>query len=137
VVHFSGHAGGGLLFDNSSATDPGDHLVGYKAVGRLLAATDHPPTLVVLNACETVEGADEMLAAAPVVIAMSDTVGDASAAIFASHFYGGIGAAQTIGAAVDQARAMISVALPEEPDLLEIRTAADVDAYSVKLIKAG
>lgn len=118
-----------LLFDNSSATDPGEHLVGYKGVARLLSATDHPPTLIVLNACETLEGADEMLTAAPVVIAMSDTVGDASAAIFAAHFYGGIGAAQTIGSAMDQARAMIAIALPDEPDLAVVRTSEDVDPY--------
>lgn len=134
VVHFSGHAGGGLLFDNASAIDPGDQLVGYKGVARLLSATDHPPTLIVLNACETLEGADEMLAAAPVAIAMSDTVGDASAAIFAAHFYGGIGAAQTIGSAMDQARAMIAIALPGEPDLAVVRAAEDVDPYDVRLI---
>lgn len=135
VIHFSGHAGGGLLFDNSSATDPGEHLVGYDAVARLLAATDHPPTLIVLNACETLEGADEMLEAAPVVIAMSDTVGDASAAIFAAQFYGGIGAAQTIGSAVDQARAMIAIALPDEPDLVTIRAADGVEPYDVRLVR--
>lgn len=80
VIHFSGHAGGGLLFDNASAIDPGEHLVGYRSVARLLSATDHPPTQIVLNACETLEGADELLVAAPVVIAMSDSVGDASSA---------------------------------------------------------
>ena len=137
VVHFSGHAGGGLLFDNASAVDPGEHLAGYREVARLLSATDHPPTLIVLNACETIEGADYMLAAAPVVIAMTDTVGDASAAIFAAQFYGGIGAAQTIGSAMDQARAMIAVALPGEPDLAVVRAREGVDPYEVSLITAS
>lgn len=135
VVHFSGHAGGGLLFDNASLIDAGEQLVGYKAVARLLTATDQPPTLIVLNACETVEGATEMLEAAPVVIAMSDTVGDASAAVFATQFYGAVAAAQPIGVAVDQARAMIQVALPEEPDLITVFAVDDVDPYAVSLVK--
>jgi len=135
VVHFSGHAGGGLLFDNASLIDAGEQLIGYKAVARLLSATDHPPTLVVLNACETREGAQELLEAAPMVIAMSDTVGDASAAVFATHFYGAIAAAQPIGAAVDQARAMIVIALPDEPDLITVCAAEDVDPDEVRLVK--
>ena len=68
------------------------------------------------------------------VIATSDMVGDASAAVFAKHFYGGIGAAQTIGASVDQARGMIAIALPDEPDLLTVRTAVGIDAYAVRLV---
>lgn len=134
VVHFSGHAGGGLLFDNASVIAPEEHLVGYEVVGRILAATDLPPTLVILNACETLEGASEMLKAAPIVIAMSDTVGDASAAIFAAHFYGAIGAAQSVGAAVNQARAMIAVALPGEPDLISVCVTDGVDPDAVRLV---
>lgn len=135
VVHFSGHAGGGLLFDNTSLIDAGEQLVGYKAVARLLSATDHPPTLVVLNACETLEGAEGILEAAPMVIAMSDTVGDASAAVFATRFYGAIAAAQPVGAAVDQARAMIAIALPDEPDLITVCAVKDVDPDEVRLVK--
>ena len=135
VVHFSGHAGGGLLFDDAGLITPGEQLVGYKAVARLLAATDHPPTLIVLNACDTVEGAADMLEAAPVVIAMSDSVGDASAAIFAAQFYGAIAAAQPIGRAVDQAKAMIAIALPDEPDLVTTCVVEGVDVDEVRLVK--
>lgn len=69
------------------------------------------------------------------VIAMSDTVGDASAAVFATQFYGGIAAAQPIGAAVDQARAMIAIALPDEPDLITVCAVKDVDPDEVRLVK--
>lgn len=135
VVHFSGHAEGGLLFDNASLNDAGEQLIGYAAVARVLSATDNPPTLVVLNACKTLEGAEAILEVAPMVIAMSDTVGDASAAVFATQFYGAIAAAQTIGAAVDQARAMIAIALPEEPDLVTVCSADDIDPDEVRLVK--
>lgn len=135
VVHFSGHAGGGLLFDNASLVAPEKHLIGYKAVARLLAATDQPPTVVVLNACETIEAAIEILEAAAIVIATTDTVGDASAGIFATHFYAAIAAAQTVEAAVDQARAMISVALPDEPDVIAICAADGIEPHEVRLVK--
>lgn len=134
VVHFSGHAQGGLLFDKADLAEPGDQLVGYETVARLLKATDAPPTLVVLNACRTAEGVDLMLEAAAVVIATNDTVGDASSAIFAVHFYGAIAAGQTIGQAVEQARAMISLALPDDPDVLTVSSAAGIDADEVRLV---
>jgi hypothetical protein len=94
-----------------------------------------PPTLVVLNACETVAGADPLLEAVPVVIAMADAVGDMSAGLFAVHFYAAIGAAQSIGHAVDQARAMLSLALPGEPDLITICATPGVDVHQLQLVK--
>ena len=135
VVHFSGHAGGGLLFDNASATDPGEQLVGYGTVARLLGATDRRPDLVVLNACSTMDGATAMLEAANVVIATTESVGDASAAIFATHFYAGIAAAQTVGHSVDQARAMIAVALPDEPDLIRVVAVDEVNPHGLRLVR--
>lgn len=135
VVHFSGHADGGLLFDAGDRDAAGDHLVGYEPVARLMAATDQPPTLVVLNACRTMEGAEHMLRAAPVVIATDDTVSDASAQIFSLHFYGAIGAAQSIGHAFAQAQEMVAIALLDEPDVMRITAAEGVDPELIKLVR--
>ncbi|CAN7725723.1 CHAT domain-containing protein [Mesorhizobium amorphae] len=135
VVHFSGHADGGLLFDTADPIAAGDQLVGYEAVARVLAATDHPPTLIVLNACRTAEAVEQMLEAAPVVIATNDTVGDASSAIFATHFYGAIAAAQTIGHAVVQAREMIAIALPDEPDVIRVSAVEGVAPEELQLVR--
>jgi hypothetical protein len=135
VVHFSGHAQDGLLFDTADPVEPGDKLVGYDAVARVLGATDQPPTLVVLNACRTADGVERIQEVAAVVIATTDTVGDASSAIFATHFYGAIAAAQTIGDAVEQARAIISLALPDEGDLLVVSAAEGVDPATLRLVE--
>ena len=135
VVHFSGHAQDGLLFDTADPVEPGDRLVGYEAVARVLRATDQPPTLVVLNACRTAEGVERIQTAAAVVIATTDTVGDASSAIFATHFYGAIAAAQTIGHAVEQAREIISIALPDEGNMLVVSAAEGVDPDTLQLVK--
>jgi hypothetical protein len=135
VVHFSGHAGEGLLFDTADPTTPGDQLVGYQHVASLLMATDQPPTLVVLNACHTANGVEDMLQVAPVVIATNDRIGDSSAHIFAVQFYGAIAAAQTIGDAVRQARAVMEMALPDEKDALVVSAAEGVDPDEVKLVR--
>ena len=100
----------------------------------VLAATDQPPTLVVLNACRTIEGVERLNEVAAVVVATNDTVTDASSAIFATHFYGAIAAGQSIGHAVEQARAMIALALPDEPDVLTVNAADGVDPDKLTLV---
>lgn len=145
VIHFSGHGGpDGLLFDNASLGPPiGQELLDFRTgqgvsfapLSKLLGATAQPPTLVVLNACKTVAGAEPLLEAVPVVIAMANSVGDMSAGLFATHFYAAIGAAQSIGHAVDQARAMLAMALPDEPDLVEVCAAPDVNVHQLQLVR--
>lgn len=43
---------------------------------------------LVLNACDTLDGAEVLLPSVPVVIAMSDTISDIGAAVFASKLDG-------------------------------------------------
>lgn len=135
VIHFSGHAGDGLLFDTADPTTPGDQLVGYDRVAGLLAATGEPPTLVVLNACHTADAIERILEVAPVVIAMNAEVADSSSHIFAVHFYGAIGGAQTVGAAVRQAREMLALALPDEVDAIVLRAAEGIEPEEVQLVR--
>jgi hypothetical protein len=136
VIHFSGHAGApGLLFDNGDIIDPGEHTVGYKHLARLLRATDEPPTCVVLNACDTAEGALELLEAVPVVIAMNAPVGDASAVVFATRFYAAVGGGQPIGKAVEQAVVATEIALSTDMDLVTLCARPEVNASVLKLIE--
>lgn len=136
VVHFSGHGGAsGLLFDNASLGAPAGQEVGFGPLSKILGATAEPPTLVVLNACETVAGAAPLLKAVPVVIAMTASVGDISAGLFAVHFYAAIAAAQSVGHATDQAKAMLEIALPHEPDLIEVCAALDVNVHQLHLVR--
>jgi len=135
VVHFSGHAGGGLLFDTADLAEPSDQLVGYDTVAKLLGATDQKPMLVVLNACDTARGVERMLEVAPVVIATDDTIQDLSSAIFAVNFYAAIAAAQSIGHAVDQAREMISLALQLDADIISVSSVEGVDPAELRLVR--
>ncbi|MBD7992180.1 CHAT domain-containing protein [Ochrobactrum sp. Sa2BUA5] len=131
VVHFSGHGGGsGVLFDNGDVARPTGVGVGYRQLTKFLEATDEPPRLLVLNACDTLNGADEVLSAVPVVVAMSDKITDTAAVVFATKFYSAIAGAQSIGSAIKQARAMLSMLASAEDHLPEYvsRDGIDVDA---------
>lgn len=137
VVHFSGHGGGrGLLFDNGSASDPDGVDVTYENLADLLAATDDPPRLLVLNACDTLNGAEALLPAVPVVIAMSDTISDAAAAIFASKFYAAIAGGQSVGSALAQGKAVLRFIHPSETHLPQLLTREDVDVGSLVLVSS-
>jgi len=83
LVHFSGHGGGeaiGFEQDDPEAND--GHAVVFDLLMEALEATDEPPQMLVLNACETLAGADKALSAVPVIIAMSDVVLDLAATVF-------------------------------------------------------
>ena len=70
----------GVLFDNASFDQPWGQVVGFASSGRLLP-TASLQMLAALNACQTGSGAAALLDATPVVIAMSDGVGDMSAGL--------------------------------------------------------
>lgn len=136
VIHFSGHGGyGGLSFDDANMDVPEEQLVDYEILAKLLRATAQPPKLVVLNACHSLAGSDYLLASVPVLVAMSAAVGDLAAGLFATRFYAAIAAAQSVGHAVEQARAVVSMALPDEPDVVTLCARPGVDVNELQLVK--
>ncbi len=110
VVHFSGHAGdAAVLFDNASVDSPEGHEVPFELLARALSATAEPPTLLVLNGCDTLDGADVLLEATPVVIAMATEVSDLAASAFAARFYAAVASAQPIGPALRQGAVVLDL----------------------------
>ena len=58
IVHFSGHGGDqSVLFDGGAIHTQSERLIGFDLLVKALDATDEPPRLLVLNACDTLEGA--------------------------------------------------------------------------------
>jgi len=104
VVHFSGHGGGGAVaMDNSDINSPEARRLSFDQLSRAIRTAGTPPTLLVLNACDTVEGAGELLLhSVPVIVAMASSVLDEAAATFAARFYAGIAAGLTVQKAFDQ-----------------------------------
>lgn len=110
VVHFSGHAGdAAVLFDNASVDKPEGHEVPFELLARALGATADPPTLLVLNGCDTLDGAEVLLGATPVIIAMATEISDLAASAFAARFYAAVASAQPIGPALRQGAVVLDL----------------------------
>jgi len=108
VIHFSGHGGGQtLLFDNEKAGQDGGSVLNFDMVARVVGATASRPKLLVLVACDTVDGADRFLDAVPAVIAMGDSIDDEAACEFSRRFYRSLGGGATIVNSLDQAKLML------------------------------
>lgn len=108
VVHFSGHGGGkALLFDNERAGDDGGTVLDFDMIARVVNATSAAPQLLVLAACDTVDGADQFLAAVPAVIAMAASIDDEAACEFSARFYRSLSAGATISQSLEQAKLVL------------------------------
>lgn len=136
IVHFSGHAGGAALdFDNGSVEAPDSRTVSYELLNRALGATGTPPTMVVLNGCETLDGAEALLESSAVVVATTDTITDLAASVFAARFYTAIASAQPVQAAVDQASVAVDMAGLGEGDVVAVISREDVDLTTMILVQ--
>lgn len=140
VVHFSGHADAfGVWMENDAGEADGQD-VDFTLLARLLGATDEPPRLVVLNACESLEGADDLLQTVPVMIGMSDTIDDTAAVVFARSFYAALASAQSVTVAVEQAKVQMLAASMFDPGQVDhsrlptLRTRDDVDPTTLVLV---
>lgn len=134
VVHFSGHASAwGVLLEDPAGSLGGSEL-DFALLARVLGATDSPPRLVVLNACESLNGADDLLQTVPAVIGMSESITDLAAVTFAARFYAAIASAQSVATAVEQAKTAMQLASLDDSDLPEIRTRHEVDPAALVLV---
>ncbi|MFI1213599.1 CHAT domain-containing protein [Streptomyces sp. NPDC020802] len=136
VVHFSGHGGGKALeFDDGVLDDPKGIPVEFEHLARALGSTKNPPVVLVLNACDTLDGAEVLLAAVPVVIATTREISDQAANLFATCFYRAIASGQSIRAAIDQSIYAIDVLAGGKGDVIASIARDDVDLDSLVLIE--
>jgi hypothetical protein len=134
VIHFSGHASSlGVLLENEQGSNDGAN-VEFGLLARLLGATDEPPRLIVLNACKSLDGAEDLLQTVPTVIAMADSITDVAAVTFAAKFYAAVASAQSVASAVEQAKVAMQMAALEDSELPEIRTREGVDPARLILV---
>lgn len=140
VVHFSGHGDSeGLHFDNGSMEDPAPEPMTFDVMARFLSATTSPPKLLIMNSCRSLEGADLLLEAVPMLIGVADSLDDVAGAIFATQFYSAIANGLSVGHAFEQGRTAIRHALMIDDDahLPNLSCRNDIDANAVSLIIDG
>lgn len=138
IVHFSGHSGGeSIHLDNGDMEINEGQEVDFVLLVKALDATDTPPELLVMNSCDSLDGARVLLPAVPVIIGMSDAIPDTSAIVFAQQFYAAIASGQSVGKAMQQGRVTIeAITLSDEvAELPGVIAREDVDINSLVLVR--
>jgi hypothetical protein len=137
VVHFSGHAGHDvLMFDTGSdAPGPGQPVTAT-AFQRAIAAVDEPPTLVVLNACESQGQLAGLLGVVPLAIGMTDRIDDRDAMAFAARFYSAIAEGQSVGSSMELARTQLELEGLPGADLPVLESQPSIDPFTLRLVIA-
>jgi len=134
VVHFSGHANAEELVFDAGSVEGVERRVPISVFMEALSAADEPPQLVVLNACESAENLQPLLAGVPIAIGMKASVGDADAITFATRFYRAVADGQSVQGALSLASADMKMNGLDDFDLPTIVTADDIDPASVRLV---
>lgn len=123
VLHFSGHGGDqALVLDNEKAGGDGGTVLDFDIIASVLGATRAKPKLLVLVACDTVDGAERFLDEVPIVIAMSDSIGDAAACDFSAQFYRTLSTGETVANSFAQAKLVLKAAKCADADLPTLLT---------------
>jgi CHAT domain-containing protein len=108
VLHFSGHGGGqALVLDNEKAGDDGGTVLDFDMIATFLGSTSIKPKLLVLVACDTVDGAERFLEHVPAIVAMAASIDDEAACEFSARFYRTLTVGETISNSLSQAKGVL------------------------------
>jgi CHAT domain-containing protein len=135
VVHFSGHGGAGSLsFDSEDDLATGSNQLDFSVINDVISAIDNPPVMLVFNACDTLTGAEVFTDTVSAVLAMSGSIGDLAAVVFAPAFYAALSAGQSVKSALAQGKAMLKAQAVGDEDLPTLLLKAGVEATKLKLV---
>lgn len=137
VVHFSGHSNQDLLvFEHEIDAPHQGHAVTSRAFSRAIAATDEPPQLVMLNACNSAAQIETLVTeVVPLAIGMADSIEDGDAINYAAQFYASIANGQSVRSAHLAGQAALELAGLNGSDLPTLAAAEEFDAAGVILVK--
>ena len=105
----------------------------FDLLGKALSATDKPPEVVVLNACESAGARAALLGKAKAIVVMRDEISDVAAIAFATKFYGGIASGQSLQSAFDQGRLAVEAVSMGEAATPVLITAKGVNPKKLNL----
>lgn len=136
VVHFSGHGDEQLIsFEDDVDEFHEGVVVTANAFASACEATDHPPTLIVFNACSSAGTADALVHRfAPLAIGMAGNIDDGDALNYATALYSSIANGQSVRSAHMAGKAAIELAGGDH-DLPYLAASPGVDAGAVLLVK--
>ena len=102
-------------------------------MGRAFRATDTPPDVVVLNACNSAGARNALLPSAKAIVVMQDSISDVGAVAFVTKFYGGIASGQSLKSSFEQGVIAIESVSLDEVGTPALFTANGVNATKLKL----
>jgi hypothetical protein len=131
VVHFSGHGSrDGIATDGGGIKRIKRQFVTFEMLAKAFRATDTPPIVVVLNACNSAGAADKLLEPVKAIVVMQDSISDVGAVAFSTKFYGGIASGQSLKSSFEQ-----GVIAVESISLGEVSTPALFSARGINPAK--
>jgi hypothetical protein len=134
IVHFSGHGyAGGIAVDPPHVKRPGSRVITFELLAKALTATDTPPSVIVLNACQSAGARKVFLLPAKAIIVMQDSISDLAATAFANKFYAAIASGQSLQSAFNQGKLAVEVVSINEANTPTLITAKDVDPAKIVL----
>jgi hypothetical protein len=128
IVHFSGHSNDAVIaMDNVSVSSPSQTPVTYSLLAKIFAAVDQPPSLVILNSCESSAGVGQILKVSKAVVSMSASVSDIAAASFSPRFFAALASGQSLRSAFEQGRNAVEAASISEIGTPELHYEKSLD----------
>lgn len=138
VVHFSGHSDDRVIEFEADVDEFHEGvIVTAEAFAAACKATDEPPTLIVLNSCNSASQADVLVELfAPLAIGMTGTIDDSDAITYGTQLYAAIANGQSVNSAHLSAQAAVQI-LGGDHERPHLASAGDVDPSKVILVKPG
>lgn len=134
IVHFSGHGDdGGIAADHPHVKRPGAKVITFDLLGKALAATDTPPSVIVLNSCKSAGARKALLPPAKAIIVMRDSISDVAATAFAQKFYAAIASGQSLQSAFKQGCIAVEAVAIGEANTPDLLCAKDIDPTKIML----
>lgn len=139
VIHFSGHAGSSMLeFDNAAlAPDNSPEPRSFDDIARVLAEVGSSVQILILNACDTLDGAEAFLESIPVVVATTRSIDDLEAVVFATNFYSSIAAGESIDTALTESKSALTAAWMSDASCIESLSREGLDLSSIVLVRSN
>lgn len=134
IVHFSGHGyAGGLSVDHALVKRRRAKIITFDLLAKALVATDTPPSVIVLNACQSAGARKAFLPPAKAIVVMRDSISDLAATAFANKFYAAIASGQSLQSAFNQGKVAVEAVSINEADTPDLICAKGVNPTKIVL----
>jgi CHAT domain len=135
IVHFSGHGSrDGIATDGGGIKRVKRQFVTFDVLVKAFRATDTPPDVVVLNACDSAGARNKLLGTLKAIVVMQDSISDVGAVAFSTKFYGGIASGQSLKSSFEQGVIAVESVSLDEVSTPALLTARGVNPAKLKLV---